>query len=87
MEQILQRIELHLERLQIADYLDKQRNIRRGLLIHFANGVMRGLGFAFGFSVLGAIGIALLREIVLRNLPGIGRFLAEIIRTSGERLG
>ena len=86
MEDILRRIELHLERLQIAEYLERQRNIRRGLLIHFANGVMRGLGFAFGFSVLGAIAIALLRTVVLENLPGIGGFLAEIIRAAESRM-
>ena len=86
MEEILRRIELHLERLQIAEYLERQRDIKRGLLIHFANGVMRGLGFAFGFSVLGAIAIALLRTLVLENLPGIGSFLAEIIRAAESRL-
>lgn len=86
MEQLLQRIELHLERLQIAEYLERQRNIKRGLLIHFGNGVMRGLGFAFGFSVLGAIAIALLRMFVLENLPGIGSFLAEIIRAAESRM-
>lgn len=86
MEQLLQRIELHLERLQIAEYLERQRNVKRGLLIHFGNGVMRGLGFAFGFSVLGAIAIALLRMVVLENLPGIGSFLAEVIRAAESRM-
>lgn len=82
MEELLQRIELHLERLQIAEYLERQRSIRRGLIVNFGNGVMRGLGFAFGFSVLGAIAIALLRSTVLKNLPGIGSFLADVIRAA-----
>ena len=86
MEELLRRIELHLERLQIAEYLERQRSIRRGLLVNFGNGVMRGLGFAFGFSVLGAIAIALLRVAVLENLPGIGKFLAEVIRAAESRM-
>lgn len=86
MEQLLRRIELHLERLQIAEYLERQRSIKRGLLVSFGIGVMRGLGFAFGFSVLGAIAIALLRMVVLENLPGIGSFLAEIIRAAETRM-
>ena len=87
MEEILRRIEIHLERLQIADYLERQRNIKRGLLRHFAGGMMRGLGFAFGFSVLGAVAIAILREILLKNLPGIGNFLAEVLRAAEARMG
>ena len=86
MEQLLQRIELHLERLQIAEYLERQRSIRRGLLINFGNGVMRGLGFAFGFSVLGAIAITVLRMFVLEELPDIGSFLAEIIEIAESRI-
>lgn len=86
MEQLLQRIELHLERLQIAEYLERQRSIKRGLLVNFGNGVMRGLGFAFGFSVLGAIAIALLRMVVLEKFPGIGSFLAEMIEMAETRM-
>lgn len=86
MEHLLERIEIHLERLQIAEYLERQRDVKRGLLIHFANGIMRGLGFALGFSLLGAIAIALIQELILENLPGIGSFLAEVIRAAEGRM-
>lgn len=86
MEQLLRKIVLHLERLQIAEYLERQRNIRHRLLVHFAAGVMRGLGFAFGFSVLGAIAIAIIRAAVVRNMPGIGSFFSDIIRLAESRM-
>ena len=86
MELLLEKIALHLERLQIAEYLEQRRDIRRGLWRQFVHGVMRGLGFALGFSLLGAIAIALIRELLLKNLPGIGSFLAEVIRAAEGRM-
>lgn len=86
MEELLRRIETHLERLQIADYLERQRDVRRSLWINFMYGVARGLGFALGFSVLGAIAVVLIREIIIKNMSGIGGFLAEVIQAIEMRL-
>lgn len=86
MERLLRRIEDHLERLRIAEYLEQQRNWKRSLLIHFLHGVARGLGFALGFSVLGAFAVVLIRELILKNLSGISGFLAEVIQAIEMRL-
>ncbi len=86
MEELLRRIEAHLARLRIAEYLERQRDWKRGLLIHFLQGVARGLGFALGFSVLGAFAVVLIRELVLKNLSGIGGFLAKVIQAIETRL-
>lgn len=86
MEEILHRIEYHLERLRIAEYLENQRNLKRSLIVHFMNGIMRGLGFAFGFSVLGAIVIAILRNLLIGSVPGMKEFLADMIRAAESRI-
>lgn len=86
MEEILHRIEYHLERLRIVEYLENQRNLKRSLIVHFLHGIMRGLGFAFGFSVLGAIVIAILRKLLIGSVPGMQEFLADMIRAAESRL-
>ena len=86
MEELLSRIAVQLERLRIEDYLRMQQNVPKMLIRHFGFGVMRGLGFAVGFSLLGAIAIALIRETVIANLPGFGQFLSDIIRAAQSRM-
>lgn len=53
---------------------------RKRLLGEFLSGVARGLGFSVGFTLLGAMLVLFLRNAALANLPGIGRFLAELVR-------
>ena len=44
------------------------------------------LGFAVGFSVLGALIVMLLRWLAAENIPIIGNFLAEVIHAIEERM-
>lgn len=69
-----------MEMLHIDAYLRYIRNWRRRFLMDFLSGVVRGIGFSVGFSILGALLIYVLRNIALANLPLIGRFLAELVR-------
>ena len=82
----LERLTALLERMRLEEYLeylgDARRVARRNLLI----GVCRGLGYAVGFSVLGAMLIVLLRGLVADNIPLIGGFLAEVIRAIEARM-
>ena len=66
--------------LRLDAYLRHVRNWRRAFLMDFLSGVVRGIGFSVGFSILGALLIYLLRNMALANLPVIGRFLAELVR-------
>lgn len=68
-----------LERMRLDEYLDFVSNRKRMLFLSFLGGVMRGVGFMFGFSIIGAVVVTVLRGIVLDNLPGIGSFLSEVI--------
>lgn len=76
----LEELTLRMEQLRLEDYLRYAQNWRRQLLMHFLSGMIRGIGFSIGFTVLGALLLYVLRNMALANLPVIGRFLAEIVR-------
>jgi len=76
----LEHIASRLELMHLDAYLRYMHNWKRRLLMDFFSGVVRGIGFSVGFSILGALLIYLLRNIALANLPVIGRFLAELVR-------
>lgn len=76
----LEELTLRMEQLRLEDYLRYAQNWRRQLLMHFLSGMIRGIGFSIGFTILGALLLYVLRNMALANLPVIGRFLAEIVR-------
>lgn len=72
---------------ELADLLDRRPSFRkRRIAACFLEGLFRGFGMAVGFTLLGAVVIALLRRLVSMNVPLIGGFLAEVIRIVLERL-
>lgn len=75
-----------LERMQLEEYLRYVCDKRRLFRVNFWSGVARGLGSAVGFTVLGAVVIVILQQIVVENIPVIGGFLAEVVRIVQERL-
>lgn len=79
-------LSLSMEKSRIADYMNYLENPRKLILANFLSGVARGFGIAVGFSLLGAIGIYLLRKIVMLNLPVIGDFIADIVNIVQENL-
>jgi len=77
------RIEAYADKREWAgfvEYVMYMQDRRRLLITNFAAGLMRGMGFAVGFSILGAVVIMLVRRLALANLPGIGAFFAEVVR-------
>lgn len=56
--------------------------VRKGRILwfNFLVGMARGVGTAVGFYVLTGVLFYLLSLQVVRNLPGIGSFIAEIVR-------
>ncbi len=63
--------------LEYVMYLQDRRRLLR---TNFLAGLMRGFGFAVGFSLLGAVVVVLVQRLALANLPGIGSFFAEVVR-------
>jgi len=76
----LDRLARLLERAQVAEYVQMLQRPRRIIFISFISGLFRGLGFAVGFTLLGALVIYLLQIVVRLNLPVIGRFIADLVR-------
>ena len=69
-----------MERLRLSDYVRYVDDRRRMFWSNFWGGVARGVGMAVGFTILGAVLVLLLQELLLRNLPLIGDMLAKIVR-------
>lgn len=75
-----------MEKLGLDEYMAYLSNYKRLFWLNFWAGVMRGLGSAVGFSILGAIVIIALNRLAMHNLPVIGEFLAEIVEYVQMRL-
>lgn len=75
-----------LERLHLPDYIRFLEDKRRFYRMHLLAGIVRGLGTAIGFTILGAVLVWILQDLAQRNLPVIGDFLAEIVNLVQRRL-
>ena len=82
----IERLATNAEKLRLSEYLQYVSDTKRLLWINFVSGAARGLGFAVGFSILGALLIVLLQRITVDNLPLIGEFLAEVLRVVDRNL-
>ena len=86
LEKKLDEIALSLEKTKITEYVDLINNRKRLLYINFIQGLARGFGMAVGFTLLGALIIYFLRQLIKLNLPIIGDFISEIVRIVLEKL-
>ena len=75
-----------LERMDLARYVEHVTNRRRMLVNHLLYGMLRGLGFSIGFTVLGALLVVILRHFFEENIPQISGFIAEVIHAIQERM-
>jgi hypothetical protein len=76
----IEKLTISMEKMELAEYVELVRKPRRLLYINFISGIARGFGMAIGFTILGALLILVLRQVVVLNLPVISDFLAEIVR-------
>lgn len=76
----IQKLVDHLERLRIAEYVELMQKPGRVLFINFIAGLARGLGIAVGATIVFALIVEMLRRLIMLNIPGIGTFIAEIVR-------
>lgn len=74
-----------LERMRLDEYLEHMGNRRRLIWDNVLYGMMRGLGFMLGFSVLGALVAVIMSKLAVRNIPVIGEFLADVITEANMR--
>lgn len=83
---LIDRLIFTLEKMNLKAYIDHITNRRRMVFSTLLYGMLRGLGFSFGFTVLGAVMIALLKFLLENNLTQVGSFFAEVIHAIQERI-
>lgn len=70
----------HLEVMRMAEYVELLQKPHRLIALNFLAGLFRGLGIVLGATLLVAIMMNFLHQLLILNIPGIGSFVAEIIR-------
>ena len=83
---LIEKLIATLERMNLDAYIEHVANRRRMIWMNRFYGMLRGVGFSFGFTVLGAALIVLLRHLITDNIPLIGGFIAEVIHAIEERM-
>ncbi len=82
----LARLSQDLEKYNLGEYMNLLNNPRRYILVNFTGGIVRGLGFGLGATLLAALLIYIMQRLVVLNLPLIGDFIAELVRIVNEQL-
>lgn len=83
----LTRLMQHLEAMRVAEYVELLQKPHRLILLNFVAGLFRGLGIVIGATLLVAIMLNVLQRLLILNIPGIGSFVAEIIRIVEQKNG
>jgi hypothetical protein len=83
---LIDRLILALEKMNLKAYLDLVTNRRRMIVNSLLYGILRGLGFSIGFTILGAGLVVLLKYLLDNNLPQFSGFIAEVIHAIEERM-
>ncbi|MBP1992777.1 DUF5665 domain-containing protein [Paenibacillus eucommiae] len=73
-------IAAHMERTQIADYVQLLNHPRRLIWLNLLSGISRGVGIALGFTVFATTIVYVLQFVGALNLPIIGDYIAEIVK-------
>lgn len=79
-------IVLTLEKTKINEYVDYINNRKRLIYLNFIQGIARGFGMAIGFTILGALFLYFLQQLIKLNLPVIGNFISEIVKIVKDNL-
>ncbi len=83
----LEKLVAHLESMRVADYMELLQRPGRLIFINLVAGIARGLGIAIGATLVFALTIELLRRVILLHIPGIGTFIADIVKIVEETNG
>lgn len=84
---LLQTLIHHLESMRVAQYVELLEHPARLIFTNFVAGISRGLGIAIGATLVFALMLELLRRLILLHIPGIGDFIADIVRIVESKNG
>lgn len=85
--EMLEKLVHNLEAMWINEYLELLEKPKKLIFLNFISGLSRGLGIAFGATLVFGIVLEILRRLLLLHIPGIGEFIAEIVRIVESRNG
>ncbi len=74
------------EQMKLGEYVRYQSNRKARLRDAFWEGVLRGLGFMVGFSMIGALLVYILQALMRANIPLIGDYLAQVVMLVESRM-
>jgi hypothetical protein len=86
LEEHMERLAVHLERAQFAEYVQLLNRPRRLVALNFISGIARGVGTGLGFTVIFALLLMILQELAYLKLPVIGKFLADLVKIVESQL-
>lgn len=75
-----------LQRMRLDEYVEHVQSRKRLIWDNLLYGIIRGVGFSFGFTVLGAAMIVIFKNVLSDNIPLIGGFIAEVIHEIEARM-
>ena len=78
----LDRLQRTVEKIYIDEAYKREepKPSKKEIIIgSLGNGIFKGLGYAVGVTILGAIVLIILQFIVANNIPIIGKFVAKIL--------
>ena len=79
LNQNIERLLRFLEKKKIEQLIDVLGSNKEIIKRNFLAGIFRGMGFGIGVTIVTAIIIYFLQRLVRLNLPGIGRFITDIV--------
>lgn len=79
LNQNIERLLKILEKKRIEQLIDILGSKREIIKRNFLAGIFRGMGFGIGVTIVTAIIIYFLQRLVRLNLPGVGRFITDIV--------
>ncbi len=79
-------IATQMQKMSLAEYVAMHQRPWRMLLMNFLFGIMRGFGFAVGFTIVGALFLYFMGNLAAMNLPIVGEFIAEIAQIVQDEL-
>jgi hypothetical protein len=77
----------HLERAQIAEYVQLLNSPRKLIMRNLLAGTARGIGIAIGFTIFSATIVYVLRQIGALDLPIIGHYIADLVKAVQANMG
>ncbi len=70
----------YLAKMHMGEFVTLMNKPWYVMRVNFLAGLARGIGFAVGFSILGAAVVLLLQKMQVLNIPVIGDWIAQILQ-------